>query len=157
MTEWIGRTDGIIHFRRRAANQMRLYKHSARCQIALRAFLDCNPEYWCFIPMQGDDALFDNLRHSRGASNDEESHVNETNQSDDDEEEDPQLQNYIQRVPIPPATFAFSHRQQQKQRRFFCNFLALSFLPFSYRSLDLYQYKVITVCQYSYLFEPYYQ
>ena len=42
---------------------------------------------------------------------------NETNQSDDDEEDDPQLQNYIRRVPIPPSTFAFSHRQLQKQRR----------------------------------------
>ena len=30
---------------------MLLYKHSARCPAAIQLFLDCNPQYWCFVPM----------------------------------------------------------------------------------------------------------
>ena len=156
------RSDGIFSPRRRAANQMRLYTHSARFPIALGAFLDCNPDYWCFIPMPWDDALFNDICHFKRGIGDTEQHATETDQNDDDDdnddgEDDPQLQNYVERVPFPPLGCIFSHRQRQKQRRFFRDFLALSFLPFSYRSLDLYQYKVITVCQYSYVFEPCYE
>ena len=35
---------------------MRLYLHSTQCPVALRSFLDCNPNYWCFIPMSRHDA-----------------------------------------------------------------------------------------------------
>ncbi|CAF4396489.1 unnamed protein product, partial [Rotaria sordida] len=39
---------------------MRLYQHSARCPIALRLFLECNPNYWCFIPLLVDEAAVEN-------------------------------------------------------------------------------------------------
>ncbi|CAF1530777.1 unnamed protein product, partial [Rotaria sordida] len=39
------------------ANQMRLYPHSARCPEALRSFLDCNPMYWCSIPLPWEEAI----------------------------------------------------------------------------------------------------
>ncbi|CAF4634620.1 unnamed protein product, partial [Rotaria magnacalcarata] len=42
------------------ANRMRLYQHSARCPVALRSFLDCNPIYWCFIPVLWSEALAEN-------------------------------------------------------------------------------------------------
>lgn len=30
---------------------MLLYQHSVRCSAAMQMFLDCNPHYWCFVPM----------------------------------------------------------------------------------------------------------
>ncbi|CAF5154493.1 unnamed protein product, partial [Rotaria socialis] len=48
---------------------MRLYQHSARCPIALRSFLDCNPTYWCFIPLVWSEAVAENDIHWHGASN----------------------------------------------------------------------------------------
>ncbi|CAF1429983.1 unnamed protein product, partial [Rotaria sordida] len=42
-------------------NQMRLYQHAARCPEALRSFLDCNPMYWCFIPLPWDEAVTENV------------------------------------------------------------------------------------------------
>ncbi|CAF1416271.1 unnamed protein product [Adineta steineri] len=30
---------------------MLLYKHSIRCSSAIQLFLDCNPQYWDFVPM----------------------------------------------------------------------------------------------------------
>ncbi|CAM4970956.1 unnamed protein product [Rotaria socialis] len=37
--------------------QLCLYQHSARCPVALHVFLDCNPIYWCFIPLPRYEAL----------------------------------------------------------------------------------------------------
>ncbi|CAF1358586.1 unnamed protein product [Adineta steineri] len=33
------------------ADTMLLYKHSIRCSSAIQLFLDCNPQYWDFVPM----------------------------------------------------------------------------------------------------------
>ncbi|CAF3988222.1 unnamed protein product, partial [Adineta steineri] len=33
------------------ADTMLLYKHSIRCPSAIQLFLDCNPQYWHFVPM----------------------------------------------------------------------------------------------------------
>ncbi|CAF1431374.1 unnamed protein product [Adineta steineri] len=43
-----------------ADNQL-LYKHSARCSYAIQMFLDCNPQYWCFVPMSTMEAETQNL------------------------------------------------------------------------------------------------
>ena len=48
---------------------MRLYQHSARCPVGLRTFLDCNPSYWCFIPLRWHDAEHENLLSMQEASN----------------------------------------------------------------------------------------
>ena len=64
---------------------------------------DCNPNYWCFIPIAWEDVLFDDLCHFREGSDDTEPHATETNEIDDDDDDDPQLQNYIERVPVPPS------------------------------------------------------
>ncbi|CAF4326958.1 unnamed protein product, partial [Rotaria sordida] len=50
------------------ANQMRFYQHSARCPEALRSFLDCNPMYWCFIPLPWDEAVTENVVNRQGNS-----------------------------------------------------------------------------------------
>ena len=33
---------------------MALYQHSARCPSAMQWFLDENPEYWPFVPIEND-------------------------------------------------------------------------------------------------------
>ncbi|CAF1435936.1 unnamed protein product [Adineta steineri] len=43
------------------ADKMLLYKHSARCPYAIQMFLDCNPQYWCFVPMSTMEAETQNL------------------------------------------------------------------------------------------------
>ncbi len=52
----------IYHFFSRALvkDDMLLYKHSARCPAAIQLFLDCNPQYWSFIPMLQNEAQDDN-------------------------------------------------------------------------------------------------
>ncbi|CAF1583837.1 unnamed protein product, partial [Adineta steineri] len=47
------------------ANKMRLYQHSARCPAALRLFLNCNPNYLCFIPMVRYQAQAKNIAYIR--------------------------------------------------------------------------------------------
>ena len=86
---------------------MRLYQHSARCPSALRAFLDCHRDYWCFIPQLACDAAADNAPHVAG------------------DPEDRRVTTYLERVPLPPAAYAFSSRQRNEQRSFFEWFVAL--------------------------------
>lgn len=127
---------------------MRLYQHSARCPVALRSFLDCNPIYWCFIPQQLHDAISENIRYLRGAGREKTSNTT-----------DPELVNmvlmgaidneraarYQEHVPIPPAAYAFSYRQRQNQRLFFEKFVSSSIHQLPYSSLDLYQVTIIAV------------
>ncbi|CAF4502401.1 unnamed protein product [Rotaria socialis] len=44
--------------------QLCLYQHSARCPVALHVFLDCNPIYWCFIPLPRYEALLQDFASS---------------------------------------------------------------------------------------------
>jgi hypothetical protein len=48
-------------------------------------------------------------------------------------------------VSIPPAVYAFSYRQRQKQRVFFEQFLTLPSQQRPYSTVDLYQYAIIDV------------
>ena len=126
------------------ADKMRLYQHSARCPSVLRSFLDCNPIYWCFIPLLWDQALDDNVTYLRDTSS-----------------RDPELDNivamgavdnysvsrYLDHVPIPPAAYVFSYRQLRKQRLFFEQFVSSSIEQPPYFTLDLYKMAVIAVCK----------
>ncbi|CAF3025410.1 unnamed protein product [Rotaria sp. Silwood2] len=98
------------------ANEMRLYQHSARCSIALRSFLDCNPIYWCFIPLLWEEALAENAVYYQGTI-----------------------------VPLPPAAYGFSYGQLQKQRLFFEHFVGSSIHQLPYVALDLYKMAIIAV------------
>ena len=130
---------------------MRLYQHSARCPIALRSFLDCNPQYWCFIPMSLQDASSENitiLQQMSAASS------SSTTTTIDIELIDiiaigaidnPRLSNFIHNVPHPPAAFVFSYRQRQQQRTFFERFISSSTQQLPYSPVDLYQVAIIVV------------
>ena len=121
---------------------MRLYQHSARCPVALRSFLDCNPIYWCFIPMLRSEAQAENMVFFRGTSN-----------------SDPELTNvimmgafgnhrvahYLDHVPLTPAAYSFTYRQRQTQRLFFEHSLFPSVQQLSYSPVDLYEMPIIVV------------
>lgn len=122
---------------------MRVYQHSARCPVALRAFLDCNPQYQCFIPMPWHDALVDNLNYFGRSWDGQESMatIDAT-----EEHHDPRVNIFLVHLPDLPHGYVFSYRQEHQQRQFVRRFLELPPLQLPYRSLDLYQYKVLAVC-----------
>lgn len=107
---------------------MRLYQHSARCPVALRAFLDSNPNYWCFIPQLSRDAAVD---HGPNAV----------------EPADNRVMTYLERVPLPPAAYAFSARQRDQQRCFFEWFIALPRRHPCVVGLDLLKAAPIAACE----------
>lgn len=129
---------------------MRLYQHTARCPVALEAFIDCNPMYRCFVPMDWHDALIDNTEYLGREHNVrlrlryDDAHHNDP----DDPENGADVIEYLQRVPLPLTAYAFSYQQRREQRTFFRHFLALDSPRSIYRALDLYQYKVIAVRMY---------
>jgi len=124
---------------------MRVYQHSARCPVALRTFLHCNPGYWCFIPLNLYEAQDENLIYMRETSNEDPEMKNilkitATNNR--------QLSHYINCVPLPPAAYTFSYRQRQKQRFFFEQFMSLPVQEQPYSPIDLYQSAIVAVCKY---------
>ena len=125
------------------ANKMRLYQHSAHCPAALRAFLDCNPFYWCFIPQLWDDVLARNNVHFPNAANDEPAMAFSIAKSRVDNQ---RVSRCLNNVPSPPGAYIFSFRQRQQQRKFFEWFLSLPVDELPYSPLDLYQVAMITVC-----------
>ncbi|CAF1636162.1 unnamed protein product [Rotaria sp. Silwood1] len=124
------------------ANQMRLYQHSARCPAALRSFLDCNPMYWCFIPQSWNVALEENVSYFPNASTTDPNlaAVMATTAIDNR-----RVAFYLDNVPLPPAAYAFSYPQIQKQRSFFEQFVAYSIHQRPYIDLDLYKVAIIAV------------
>ncbi|CAF1474635.1 unnamed protein product [Rotaria sordida] len=124
------------------ANKMRLYQHSARCPVALRAFLDCNPIYWCFIPLYWKDALSDNTTYYRGPTMRDPILANVVATTAIHSH---RLAQYLDRVPLPPAAYVFSYRQLQKQRIFFERFVNSSIHELPYAVLDLYKMAIITI------------
>ncbi|CAF0955805.1 unnamed protein product [Rotaria sordida] len=111
------------------ANCMRLYQHSARCPIALRLFLDCNPSYWCFIPLSCGEQATENIVDLRETfdTNSESVPVIANVVVNN-----PRVTQYRVRVPLPPATYVFSDRQLQQQRSFFERLLSFSTHQFPY-------------------------
>ncbi len=135
--------------RKEIANKMRLYQHSARCPSALRAFLDCNPNYWCFIPRLWHEAQTENITFLQERSSSSSS-SNTTHPEVLDTITMGALGNhgaahYLEHVPLPPAIYAFSYQQRQKQRLFFEQFLSSSIQQLPYSALDLYQMAIIAV------------
>ena len=124
------------------ADKMRLYQHSARCPTALRPFLDCNPTYWCFIPQLRDQTLAEN-----------DIDIPETSNTDPELAtiiamgaiDNYRVSCYLDHVPIPPAAYAFSYQQREKQRLFFEQFLSSSIQHPRYSTLDLYKMAIIAV------------
>ena len=126
-------------------NKMRLYQHSTRCSVALRSFLDCNPDYWCFVPMLWYDAQAENIAAFRERCS--------------SQPQDPEMDNVIamgaignhrvahclDRVPLAPAAYAFSYEQRRKQHSFFEQFLLSPIDQMPYSAIDLHKMAIIAV------------
>lgn len=130
--------------RKALANTMRVYQHSARCPIALRTFLDCNPSYWCLIPLFWHEALADNRRYFHAiddtTTDPEVLDIMATASVDN-----PRIARYLDRVPLPPAAYAFSYRQRQEQRLFFERFMLSNIDELPYHAVDLYKIAIIAL------------
>ncbi|CAF1492369.1 unnamed protein product [Rotaria sordida] len=124
------------------ANQMRLYQHSARCPEALRSFLDCNPMYRCFIPLPVDEAATENVANRPGTSTTDPNldAVIATTAVDNR-----RVANYLDNVPLPPTSYAFSYRQIKQQRLFFEQLVTSSIHYRPSIKLDLYNIAIIAV------------
>ncbi|CAF1548442.1 unnamed protein product [Rotaria sordida] len=125
-------------------NHMRLYQHSARCPEVLRSFLDCNPMYWCFIPLPWDEAVTENVANRPGNSTTDPNldAVIATTAVDNR-----RVANYLDNVPLPPTPYAFSYRQIKQQRLFFERLVTSSIHYRPYIKLDLYNIAIIPVCK----------
>ena len=145
---------------------MHLYLHSARCPVVLRSFLDCNPKYWCFIPMCWHEAASVDLKDLQSqkllspplfsgttsttatseatttASNVEELNIIRTDIIDNR-----RVGHYLEHVPLPPGVYVFSYQQRKQQRSFFEQLLSTSVQQQFYSEVDLYQMKIIAVCK----------
>ncbi|CAF1566022.1 unnamed protein product [Adineta steineri] len=137
------------------ADKMRLYQHSARCPTALHLFLDCNPSYWCFIPMLKHEARAENIAYVRQATGSSSSsfhttmgaqlsHLSATSRIHRNSRVIP----YLHDVPRSPSTsYEFSAEQSQKQCLFFEELLsfssAIDHLPYS--TVNLYKIAIIAV------------
>ncbi|CAF4594335.1 unnamed protein product [Rotaria sp. Silwood1] len=124
------------------ANKMRLYEHSGQCPAALRTFLDCNPEYWCFVPLRSDEASTDNVSYFNGNPNEDPELVcmMAMNAADID-----RVATWLSFVPPPPDGYLFSYRQKRKQRIFFEHLACSSIHQLPYQAIDLYQMAIIAV------------
>ena len=137
------------------ADKMRLYQHSAQCPVSLRSFLDCNPIYWCFIPMLWHEATTENIAHLQAHTSCSSSSSSTNAAAAADPEptniiamgaiDNPRVAYYLQNMFLPPARYAFSYRQRQKQRLFFEQFTSFSNPRGAYSVLDLYKVKIIAV------------
>lgn len=159
--------------RNNIANRMRLYQHTAGCPVALEAFMDCNPMYRCFVPMNWYDAVTDNIeyrghrrhrqhllqfsieragRHhpNRRHGDDDEEEDEDEDEEEEEQREDPRVFNLFARVPEPSNGYDFSYRQREEQREFFRHFVTLDSPQSAYRTLNLYQYKIIAVCKFDF-------
>ena len=121
------RTQGIQQNSEMASkSRMRLYQHSMRCSAAVQLFLDCNPQYWCFIPMLEDDV---NRQNQYTATHP----MSNGNRS---------LEERLTDVPQCPEGYQFSRRQLAKQYEYFAK--QLDRQP-PHPDLNLYQAKIIAL------------
>jgi len=107
------------YFRNERTKKMHLYQHSARCPVALRTFLDCNPSYWCFIPLRWHDAEHENLLYMRRTSDVDPVMTNIIRMGALDNR---RVSRYMNCVPLPPAVYTFSYRQRQNDEYFLNSF-----------------------------------
>lgn len=122
---------------------MLLYRHSARCPKAVQWFLDCNPVFWPFVPMQREEADQDNTHYQLPASvpMDPTSPLITTPQTRSDLEAGTYMSNL---PPLPDQHYTFSTRQCVEQFQLLKderNRLEPNL------HLDLYNATIVAVCQ----------
>ena len=137
---------------------MRLYRHSTLCRTAMQMFLNCNPQYWCFVPVNNMDADNDDIVYTQMGSPtiniishhysydenylDEKSAVSVTAATDVRSDEETQW--LVDNLPVPPLGYRFTQRQRYQQYTFFKNKQDLFAPPSSH--LDLYNATIVFVC-----------
>ncbi len=126
---------------------MRLYRHSSRCPKALRTFLDCNPQYWCFIPMPWYEAQTQNIIASRSGSASTTDPNMDNNMNFIGPINNQRVADYLDHVPLPPSIYAFTHQQRKQQRLFFQQLASSSIHILPYSTIDLYKMAIIAVCK----------
>lgn len=99
---------------------MRLYQHSARCPVVLQLFLNCNPIYWCFIPLPRQEALAQDFAYLKEIH--AENFTLPFNMPTSARHER-KVERHLSRVPLPQTRSMFSYSQTEKQRQFFDHFL----------------------------------
>ena len=115
---------------------MRLYQHAARCPSALRVFLECNPQYWCFIPRPCNETMMNHFNCLASVMD----HLVQSGVIDDR-----RLIRYFEHVPLPPVGFMFSYQDRQQQRFFFKHLLSVHHDQMPFIPLDLYKVSIIAV------------
>ena len=134
----------VQRFRHDGAILMRLYQHSVHCSVALRAFLERNPMYWCFIPVPWDQSPTTDDPHPTDNSQP----VRTVDRA--------QVMRCLRHVPAPPTAHFFSQRQRKMQYSFFDYFLSLDHAGQQrpYRALDLFRVNIIVVRKCSRSYSP---
>lgn len=101
---------------------MALYQHSAHCSSAMQWFLDENPDYWPFVPVEnGNDA------------------------NNEDPNSDTTMSfNYADHVPEPPLQYRFTSQQKKAINQFFRD---KKYLKSPNPHLDLYHATIIALCK----------
>ena len=122
---------------------MLLYRHSVRCSIAMQWFLDCNPYYWCFVPITKEQAEFDNQFYVLPTSipADPTSPISTEHYLRSDLEAGLFLTDL---PPLPSTIYTFSTRQCAEQFELFKNKRNL-LKPNN--NLDLYNAAIVAVCK----------
>ncbi|CAF1317270.1 unnamed protein product [Adineta steineri] len=122
-------------------DNMLLYKHSARCPVAMQLFLDCNPKYWPFIPMLKQEAQQDNQFYRLQES----IHMNSKGSTTTHSEtrSDRAAGSCMNDLPpFPSDKYAFSVRQSAEQFQYFKQIQDKYFPNFN---VDLYNATIIAV------------
>ncbi|CAF1029997.1 unnamed protein product [Adineta ricciae] len=122
-------------------DDMLLYRHSARCPVAMQLFLQCNPQYWPLIPMLAPDAQYDNRSYKLPVSipSDPTSPIVTNTHTRSDQEAGCCMTDL---PPFPSKTYTFSTRQCAHQFEYFKNKQDYILPDFN---LDLYQAAIVAV------------
>ncbi|CAF1172775.1 unnamed protein product [Rotaria sordida] len=122
--------------------QKKLYEHSTQCSMALQLFLQCHPEYWCFIPMTHEQARIDNVNLTSAKRqllvNYQDSLFIER-EINRYERTMPLVRWCVNHVPLPPSNYQFSLLQILEQYEFFHKKSEVSVTRF----LDLYNAAIV--------------
>jgi hypothetical protein len=122
---------------------MLLYRHSARCSIAMQWFLDCNPHYWSFVPITKEQGELANQFYRLPASIPTDPTSPLVTQRSIRSDLDAGL--FLTELPpLPSHNYTFSTRQCAEQFQIFKNERNL-LLPNN--NLDLYNAAIVAVCK----------
>lgn len=123
---------------------MRIYQHVARCSVALKIFIECNPQYRCFVPRRCRLETVERY-NSTGEYYDQRTTLYQMVGAHPIA--NPRVAYYMDRIPIPPVAYTFTPNDRHEQINFFVKMLEAQVLEHVLSDIDLYQYKIIAVCK----------